>query len=76
MAPNALLDNINSIRHLPGIIIQGRYDMVCPISTADDLHRTWPEADYIVVPDSGHSAMDPSIRAALVGATENFKTIL
>ncbi len=76
MAPNALLDNINSIRHLPGIIIQGRYDMVCPISTADDLHRTWPEADYIVVPDSGHSAMDPGIRAALVGATENFKTIL
>ena len=64
MAPNALLDNISCVRHLPGIIIQGRYDMVCPISTADALHRAWPEADYIVVPDSGHSAMDPGICAA------------
>ena len=75
-APNALLDNIDRIRHLPGVIIQGRYDMVCPITTADELHRAWPEADYVVVPDAGHSAMDPGIRAALVGAGERFKTIV
>jgi proline iminopeptidase len=41
--------------------------------TADELHRRWPEADYLVVPDAGHSAMEPGIRAALVGATERFK---
>ncbi len=76
LAPDALLDNIDRIRHLPCVIVQGRYDMVCPIATADDLHRAWPEADYVVVPDSGHSAMDPGIRVALVGASEKFKTIL
>ncbi len=76
LAPNALLDNIDRIRDVPGAIVQGRYDMVCPIATADDLHRAWPEADYVVVPDSGHSAMDPGVRAALVRATEKFKTRL
>ncbi len=76
LAPGALLDGIGRIRHLPGVIVQGRYDMVCPIATADELHRAWPEADYVVVPDCGHSAMDPGIRAALVRATEHFKTIL
>ncbi len=76
LAPDALLDNIDRIRHLPCVIVQGRYDMVCPIATADDLHRAWPEADYVVVPDSGHSAMDPGIRVALVGASEKFKTIV
>ena len=74
MTPNALLDNIDRLRTIPGTIIQGRYDMVCPIVTADALHGAWPEADYLVVPDSGHSAMDPGIRAALVRATESFKT--
>ncbi len=74
MPENALLDNVERIRGLPGTIIQGRYDMVCPIVTADALHHAWPEAEYMVVPDSGHSAMDPGVRAALVRATEDFKT--
>jgi proline iminopeptidase len=73
MPPNALLENIDRIRHLPGIIVQGRYDMVCPIVTADELHNAWPEADYVVVPDAGHSAMEPGIRAALIRATERLK---
>ncbi len=73
MAENALLDNIDRVRDIPGVIIQGRYDMVCPIVTADELHRCWPEAEYLVVPDAGHSAMDPGVRAALVRATESFK---
>ncbi len=76
LAPNELIENIDRIRHLPGAIVQGRYDMVCPIATADDLHRAWPEADYVVVPDAGHSAMDPGVRAALVRASEHFKTLL
>ena len=53
--------------------MQGRYDMVCPIATADELHRAWPEAQYNVVPDAGHSGWEPGIRAALVSATERFK---
>lgn len=69
-----LIDNIGRIRHLPGVIVQGRYDMVCPIVTADALHRAWPEARYTVVPDSGHSAMDPGICKALIKATEGFKS--
>ncbi len=73
MEDSALLDGIDRIRHLPGVIVQGRYDMVCPIVTADALHQAWPEAEYVVIPDAGHSAMEPGIRAALVRATERFK---
>ena len=73
MAENALLNDIDRIRHLPGIIVQGRYDMVCPIGTANTLHQAWPEADYVVIPDAGHSAMEPGIRAALGRATERLK---
>jgi len=72
---NALLDNVERIRRIPGIIIQGRYDAVCPIISADDLHRAWPEAEYIIVPDAGHSAWEPGICAELVRATEKFKPI-
>lgn len=70
---NALLDNLDRIRHLPAVIVQGRYDVVCPIVTADELARAWPEAEYIVVPDAGHSAWEPGIRAELVKAMERFK---
>ena len=76
MAENALLDNIGRVRSIPGVIVQGRYDAVCPIVTADDLHRAWPEAEYIVVPDAGHSAWEPGICAELVRATERFKARL
>ncbi|CAO3413720.1 prolyl aminopeptidase [Azospirillum argentinense] len=68
-----LLRDVHRIRHLPGAIVQGRYDIVCPITSADELRHAWPEADYRVVPDAGHSAMEPGIRAALVQATERFK---
>lgn len=71
---NDLLGKIDSYRHVPTQIIQGRYDMICPIKNAYELHQLWPEADYVVVPDGGHSAMDPSIRSALVEATEKIKT--
>jgi proline iminopeptidase len=73
MPENALLDNIGRLRRHPATIVQGRYDMVCPIVTADDLARAWPEARYIVVPDAGHSALEPGVRAALVAAAERFK---
>ena len=68
-----LLGNVERIRSIPCTIVQGRYDMVCPVVTADELAAAWPEAEYVVVPDAGHSAMEPGIRAALVRATEAFK---
>lgn len=71
-----LVSGIDRIRHLPCTIVQGRYDMVCPISTADELHRAWPEADYIVVPDAGHSAWEPGISAQLVAAMERLKSVM
>ncbi len=68
----ALLAGVETIRDIPAVIVQGRYDMVCPTATADALHQAWPEADYQVIPEAGHSAMEPGIRAALVAATRKF----
>jgi len=70
-----LIARIAQIRHLPGVIVQGRYDMVCPIRSADELAQAWPEAQYVVVPDAGHSAMEPGIREQLVLATERMKQV-
>jgi proline iminopeptidase len=70
---NALLDNVRRIRDIPGVIVQGRYDAVCPIISADDLHRAWPEAEYHIVPDAGHAAWEPGICKELVAACEKFK---
>ena len=69
-----LLGNLGALRAIPAVIVQGRYDMICPIATADELSRAWPEADYVIVPDAGHSALEPGIRSALVAATESFKS--
>lgn len=74
LAPDALLANIVRIRHLPCVIVQGRYDMVCPIASADELASHWPDAQYVIVPDAGHSAWEPGILAALVRATDSMKT--
>ena len=60
------------IRHIPGVIVQGRYDCVCPIRSAYDLTRVWPEADLFAVPDAGHSAFEVGNARALVAATDRF----
>ncbi len=73
MPESALLENIGRLRRHTATIVQGRYDMVCPIMTADDLAQAWPEARYLVVPDAGHSALEPGVRAALVAAAERYK---
>lgn len=70
---NFLLENLAKIRHLPAMIVQGRYDMVCPIVSADDLHQAWPQAEYHIIDAAGHSAFEPGIRSALVGAMEKLK---
>jgi proline iminopeptidase len=67
-----LLRNVSRIRHIPGVIVQGRYDVVCPMESAWALHLAWPEADLIITPDSGHSAFDPPNSRALVAATDKF----
>ena len=69
---SSLLDQLQRIRHLPCTIVQGRYDAVCPIVSADELARAWPEARYIIVEDAGHSAFEPGISRALVAATDAF----
>ena len=69
---NSLLAGVGLIRHVPALIVQGRYDAVCPIVTADELARAWPEARYVVIPDAGHSAFEPGITHALVEATDGF----
>ena len=68
-----LLDDVDRIRHLPGVIVQGRYDVVCPMDTAWQLHRRWPEARLVVVPDAGHAAFEPGIAVALIAATDGFR---
>jgi proline iminopeptidase len=70
--PDQLLRNVNRVRHLPGVIVQGRFDVVCPMQSAWDLHQAWPEADFRVVPDAGHSAFELGITHELVLATDRF----
>ena len=67
-----LLDELDRIRHIPSVIIQGRHDVVCPMYTAWDLHRAWPQAELRIVPDAGHSAFEPGITDELVRATDRF----
>jgi proline iminopeptidase len=72
---NSLLDNAHKLRSIPAVIVQGRYDAVCPIVSADDLVRQLPEAEYHIIPDAGHSAWEPGIASVLVEATECFKSV-
>src|SRR5919202_933476 len=70
---NYLIENVGKIRHIPAVIVQGRYDVVCPMTSAWELHRAWPEAELRVVPDAGHSASEPGIIDALVEATDRLR---
>ncbi len=72
---NQLLQNCDRIRHLPTVIVQGRYDIVCPMISAWELHQAFPEAEFIVVPDAGHSMTEPGIRDALIEASDRFATL-
>jgi proline iminopeptidase len=67
-----LLKNVEKIRHIPAVIVQGRYDVVCPMDSAWALHRAWPEAELMIVPDAGHSAFETGISKALIAATDKF----
>lgn len=69
---NQLIEDVGRIRHIPAVIVQGRYDVVCPAESAWELSRAWPEADLHIVPDAGHSAMEGGILDQLVRATDRF----
>ena len=69
-----LLDDVPRIRHLPATIVQGRYDMVCPATSAWDLHRAWPEAELHIVADAGHSAFEPGNTHELLLATDRYRS--
>jgi proline iminopeptidase len=73
LTDDQLIRNVDRIRHLPAVIVQGRYDVVCPPRSAWRLHQAWPEATFRMVEDAGHAAFEPGIASALVAATEQFK---
>jgi proline iminopeptidase len=72
--PDQILRDVHRIRHIPATIVQGRYDIVCPLRSAWDLHRAWTEATLRIVPDAGHSAFEPGIVHELIEATDRYAT--
>jgi len=72
-----ILDNVNVLREhkIPGVIVQGRYDVICPTATAWALHKRWPEAELYIIPDAGHSQREAGISAKLVEAADKFKDL-
>jgi len=68
-----LLENVHLIRHIPAVIVQGRYDMATPVVSAWDVHRAWPEADFRLVDDAGHAFSEPGIMHVLIEATDRFR---
>ncbi|HAF12813.1 MAG TPA: prolyl aminopeptidase [Blastocatellia bacterium] len=69
---NHLIEHVDKIRQIPSVIVQGRYDVVCPMMSAWELHRAWPEADLRIIPDAGHSISEPGVIDALIEATDRF----
>jgi len=76
LVPNQLLDGLGAISHLPLSVVQGRYDVICPPATAQELVLAWPGARMDIVADAGHAAMEPGTRSGLVMATERMKTLV
>lgn len=73
---NQLLENIDIISHIPAIIVHGRYDTICPLINAWQLHKAWPESQLNIIPATGHSAFEPGNIDALVKATDHFSSLL
>lgn len=69
---NQILRNMDRIHHIPGIIVHGRYDVICPLDNAYELHHAWPGSELHIIRDAGHSASEPGIVDALIKATNQF----
>lgn len=76
LRPNQIVEDAHRLADIPGVIIHGRYDMVCPFDQAYALHEVWPQADLQLIRDAGHSAMEPGTTDALVRATDRFARLL
>jgi proline iminopeptidase len=75
LPPGGLLAHMETMRQIPGEIVQGRYDMICPAKSAFDLAAAWPMARLTLVPDAGHSALEPGVRTALIAALERCRVL-
>ena len=76
LLPNQLLEDAHKLAGIPGVIVHGRYDVICPLESAWELHRRWHGSDRQIIADAGHSAAEPATRAALVEATDRFADLL
>ncbi|CAL1538793.1 unnamed protein product [Lymnaea stagnalis] len=72
---NQVINEVDKIKHIPATIVQGRYDIVCPMDTAWQLHKRWPEAEFYLAPDCGHESDEPAIRTFLLNATDKYKEL-
>ena len=72
---NYLIENVDKIRHIPAVIVHGRYDIICPVVQAWDLHKAWPESDLHIIPDAGHSIYEEGIKNKLLEYTEKFSKL-
>jgi proline iminopeptidase len=75
LRPGQLIDDLVRIRELPAVMVQGRYDVICPCEAAHRLHLSWPGSELRIIADAGHSAMEPGTRAALVGAADKMRSL-
>lgn len=73
---NWLIENANKIQDIPGVIVQGRYDIVCPMESAWELHKVWQKGQLEIIKDAGHAASEPGITDALIRATDYFGQVL
>lgn len=74
LTPDQIIGEADRIRHIPGVIVQGRYDVVCPAGAAWRLHKAWPEAEFRLIADAGHASSEPGNCSALVESTDAFAT--
>ena len=73
LADTPILDRMDRISHLPAVIVHGRYDVVCPVANAWELHAAWPGSELHIVADAGHAMSEPGITHHLLEATDRFR---
>jgi len=72
---NHLIENVDKIRHIPAVIVHGRYDVICPVENAWELHQAWPESELHIIPDAGHSIFEEGIKDKILEYTEKFSSL-
>ena len=72
---NHLIENVDKIRHIPAVIVHGRYDVICPVENAWELHQAWPESELHIIPDAGHSIFEDGIKDKILEYTEKLSSL-